>query len=70
MLTFLLSIVGVIWNGWLSFKASVSERLGKSEQKNEDLSNVVKQQAAELEAAANAPKDKTAMEKLLEEGKL
>jgi hypothetical protein len=48
-MSFILSVVGVLVNVWLSFKASVSEKLGQQEQKNKDLS-------ASLDEAENANK--------------
>ena len=63
----IVTILGAIVNAWLSWKASVSVRLGQSEQKNKDLEKEVQVLTEEAKAAEQAPKTSTAMEKLLEE---
>ena len=60
---FFAAIFGSLWGRLYPAKTADAQRA-------EDLNVVVLKQTAEFRAATNAPQDKTAMEKLLEQGKL
>ena len=65
-MAWLSSLLSSLFKGWLAFRASRDEALGKAEsektQKDADISTL----QAEAKAAANAP---TSMERLIEEQK-
>ena len=63
----LISILGAVVNAWLSWKASVSIRLGREQQKSLDLEKEVEVLDAQAQASEESPKTSTEMEKLLEE---
>ena len=70
MLAILLSLAEFLFGTWWKGHQSQAELLGKAEQKSETLNADNAALLAQAQAAADAPATKTAMERLLEEGKL
>ena len=70
MWTFLLALLPDFLKVWLGFKTSTAESLGKAEERVSIEHDNVVALTRENAVDANLPQDKTAMERLLQDGKL
>ena len=69
-MSFLLGLIQALFGGWLSSKKATAESLGQAEEKASVAQTEVDTLNREAAAAAQSPADATAMEKLLQDGKL
>ena len=68
-MSWIFSLLGLLFKAWLSFKESTSVRLGRAEATTEVLKATATTEAQMAQAAADAPQTKAEIEKLLEDHK-
>ncbi len=69
-MAWLIALIKGFFSAWLANKTSTAESLGRAKNEDDVLRRALAVSNLEAKAAANAPPDKTAMEKVIAEHKL